>query len=832
MPLHRLSTALGVLTLLGTAACGSGSSGSVAQAASNSIEIVVDGFGVPHVYATDDREAFYGMGWACAHDRFFQMSYERLLIRGRSAEVFGPDAGGGSMSYVLHDLRTRLSGFGRLADEMEQSLDATTRSFLQAYCDGVNDFVQQAGVLHPLFTTFNLPVEPWTPSDCIGAWMRLGRFISGNPRKEAEARHDYDDQIAAGKTQQEALEQVLGSVYFDDPAAVVQQADVPAAVQAQMLAYAQSLGLGPNPVASFNDNAPKFSQAWAVAGSRTTTNETVVFGDPRLPVRVPNTFWEVHIKGATFEVSGVGVPGSPNLLIGSTPHVAWAVTALGMDQADLFELTTDPVNQPGRYLFEGQWVPYETSELETILVKGQASVPFLYRETSWGPKLTRAPGDGIVVQDIDPTEEFAWRWVPHVEPDVVPFEAFLAMYRSQDVDEFGPALAGWNTPPVHCVFGDDTGRIGYWSVGSLPVRNPADVLGGAGSFDGSTNQSRWLGIVPHGLKPWVLDPAAGWLGTANHLPVGAWYPIPFIHHGGHSLRSWRLFERLQHLFPTPASIATPDDVLDIHSDGVWPPARDVVRLGVHLRDQQQFAFTNIAGNTLQVLEPWADAGLDGQLSIDALADGALDPSQAKASTLAIFTGRIPFRSTAVGGAIDAQLIDQFGFGEGGYSAFLRAKVEGLMQVPAVDLTATEAAVIEFSLTDGWNSALALAGPESNWANWYVAEHLNGELANWGNLEGLPPLFHTQGIPVGPVPVAWGETLQSAYQQSYSRFTALGPGTSRIETLMPLGQSDNPASPHWDDQRALWEAIPQVLKAEPFDRTQLVQPTTTTTLNMP
>jgi len=827
----RLAAAL-LCTLPFSPSCGSGSSGSIAPPATGSIEIVSDGYGVPHVYAPSDAEALYGMGWACARDRFFQMSYERLLIRGRMAEFFGPGPAAGSSLYVQHDLRMRLLGFGRLADTMEQTLDAGTRALLQAYCDGVNDYVQQAPSQHPLFQTFGVAIEPWTPSDCIAAWMRIGRFISGNAKTDAKTRHEFEDLVAGGATVQEALDQVLGIVFFDEPSAVVQQSDVPPAVQADMAAYAQSLGIGPNPVSSINRDAPKMSQAWAVAGPRTTTSQSVVVSDPRIPVRSPNAFWECHVQGATFEVGGICMPGSPNFLVGTTPNVAWGVTALGMDQADLFELTTDPTNEPGRYLLDGQWIPYELTAFESVKVKGQADVPYTYRETVWGPKITRGAGDALIVQDIDPDEEFSWRWAPHYEPSVVPFEAFLEMIRAQDVDEFGLALEGWNTPPAHCVFGDSTGRIGYWAVGSVPVRDPDDELGGAGSFDGSTTQSEWLDIVPHDLKPWVLDPASGWLGSANHLAVGSWYPIPFVHHGGHSPRSWRLYERLEHLFPTPTSTATPEAVRDIHTDGGWPPGRDVARLGAHLRDVQQFTFSPAADAALRILEPWADAAGDGLASIDVLADGKLTAALPKTSTLGLFTGRIPFRSSDEGGLIDPSLIAQYGFAEAGYAAFLRDKVAGLLQVPPVDLTPAEADAIEISLADGWTMANTTAGPEAQWASWYLNEHLFGALPSWGNLEGLPPLFQGQPVPVGPVPVAWGQTLQSAFQQSYTRFSALGPGPVRIESLLPLGQSDDPSSPHWDDQRALWEASPQALKAEPFDPTQLPPPTMSTFLDMP
>jgi len=42
---------------------------------------------------------------------------------------------------------------------------------------------------------------------------------------------------------------------------------------------------------------------------------------------------EFHVKGKTFDARGIGMPGSPGLLIGFSKRVAWGLTALGADQA-------------------------------------------------------------------------------------------------------------------------------------------------------------------------------------------------------------------------------------------------------------------------------------------------------------------------------------------------------------------------------------------------------------------------------------------------------------------------------------------------------------------
>ena len=48
-----------------------------------------DHYGVPHVRGETETAAWFGMGYACAQDRLFQMDYDRRRACGRWAEIAG-----------------------------------------------------------------------------------------------------------------------------------------------------------------------------------------------------------------------------------------------------------------------------------------------------------------------------------------------------------------------------------------------------------------------------------------------------------------------------------------------------------------------------------------------------------------------------------------------------------------------------------------------------------------------------------------------------------------------------------------------------------------------
>src|SRR4051794_11972594 len=56
------------------------------------VEIVRDGWGIPHIFAANDEDLFVGFGWAMGQDRLWQLDYLRRKALGRLAEILGPEA--------------------------------------------------------------------------------------------------------------------------------------------------------------------------------------------------------------------------------------------------------------------------------------------------------------------------------------------------------------------------------------------------------------------------------------------------------------------------------------------------------------------------------------------------------------------------------------------------------------------------------------------------------------------------------------------------------------------------------------------------------------------
>jgi len=107
-------------------------------------------WGTPHVFAATDQGAMFGLGYASAEDRHFQMRFNRLVMQGRVTEVFG--ALGGKGAALQNDKQMRTLGAYRAAQAIVGNLGEPTRQLLQAFTDGVNHYTAvNKPRLHPLF---------------------------------------------------------------------------------------------------------------------------------------------------------------------------------------------------------------------------------------------------------------------------------------------------------------------------------------------------------------------------------------------------------------------------------------------------------------------------------------------------------------------------------------------------------------------------------------------------------------------------------------------------------------------------------------------------------
>src|SRR5688572_10351534 len=135
------------------------------------VEILRDRAGVPHVFASSTADLYFGLGFAVAQDRQWQMDRLRRRALGRQAEILGAD-------HVKSDLTHLTVGIDFLAEADAARLTGPTREIAESYVAGVNNYIaQHRQDRPPEFTLLGYEPEPFTVRDVIailrGIWWSL-----------------------------------------------------------------------------------------------------------------------------------------------------------------------------------------------------------------------------------------------------------------------------------------------------------------------------------------------------------------------------------------------------------------------------------------------------------------------------------------------------------------------------------------------------------------------------------------------------------------------------------------------------------------------------------
>lgn len=354
------------------------------------------------------------------------------------------------------------------------------------------------------------------------------------------------------------------------------------------------------------------------------------------------------------------------------------------------------------------------------------------------------------------------------------------MMRAKNAAEFAKAFGDWRFPSANCVYGDRAGHIGYAVLGAVPLRSKrAPDPNGNEATTGRSDADDWQGFVPQALLPNVVDPGGGLLLSANHRPVGSFYKIPLgISTGsmGDTIRSWRLRERLE-----MKEKFSPADVLDVHYDTVNPARREIVRLGLHLRDTKQGELSDETDEALAVLETWFRAGASSDLK----SSGA-----ELATRISTF-----FRFVATPLAL------KYGGGESGLARFLKDAARRIAADPRAAFDEEECAFINTIIEDAWRAAQ----PASDAGNRGRGGRAPGSAQTLGwfdSLDGFGSLDVASDLRQPGITCLDGQTIHSQAGQSYTQFVPLDEVDS-AQTLCPVGHSDRPDSRWRTTTMNLW-----------------------------
>lgn len=518
----------------------------IATGVSDAVTLTRDEHGVTHVHAVSDRDAFFGLGYAHAQDRLWQLELQRRIAQGRLAEIFGRDA-------LSQDAWMRTLGLYTTAESSWNALSPEARESLSAYTAGVNAYLARKPVLPLEFALFGVEPQQWREVDSL-AWSKVFALnLAGNMKNEVT------NWVAA---------QYLAPTQLSDlglpaisPQAIA-EGKVPQGLASLQRKIEDGLRIGGRHVGS---------NAWVVAGSRMRDGRAALANDTHLGLQIPSLWYVASLKGDRLDVAGMTLVGLPVVVFGRNARVAWGGASTMADVQDLYLEQPNPQN-PREYARGGEWKRFEM-RTESIGVKADfpaalrgrvAPVTIEVRLTDIGPIISD------IVGAVD--QPVALKWTG-LEPGDTSYEAFLRANYASDWKSFQSAFEPFVAPALNLVYVDADNNIGALGVGRVPMRSKGDGRMPVPAWSGDF---RWNGNVPFAEWPQQFNPPGGIIVTANDGPAGP--------DGGHFISAdWaspHRAARIRELLQRNDSALSLDDFQRVQADTVDNGAVDLL---AHLR---------------------------------------------------------------------------------------------------------------------------------------------------------------------------------------------------------------------------------------------------------
>lgn len=501
------------------------------------VEVVRDQWGVPHISAGSETDAYFALGYVMAQDRLFQLELLRRVASGELAELLGPPL-------VRIDKVARSFQLREKAEETVQNTrtdNPALAALADAFCAGVNHF-QDTGPLPFEFTVLGITPRPFTPVDSLVVAAILPITFADALRAEVISTtliEKFPDLPMADLFPGYSLEDLPESIMESPEEATEwlkehpmrrpsEAYEKPVFTGGEKLAVASAVKFL-EPFLGINNGGGRAlgSNSWILGPSRTVHGKPILANDPHITFSNPGVWYEAHVTFGETDLYGLYLPLIPLALIAHTPRIAWGLTMFSNDDVDLYRERFDPQN-PDRVLYKGEWTEVKRVR-ELIKVRFGQDVDASLRVTPHGPVITDLFRMLNHYDGPDISMSWVWQRVPYTD-----LEGLYRMNRARNYDEFAAAMPLFTSPGLNISYVDGEGNIAWWAAGKIVLRPPH--LNHKTLHDGASGRDEILGFLPFEDNPHLKNPECGFIITANNLstvkPVGPmeqfegyWQPV-------------------------------------------------------------------------------------------------------------------------------------------------------------------------------------------------------------------------------------------------------------------------------------------------------------------
>ncbi len=461
------------------------------------VSVTYDPYGIPHIEAAEETDAFRVLGYVHAQDRLWQMELLRRVAVGGLSEVFGKDLIATDQFFLslgIDDATAKTVG--------ELDPDSQVAILSQAYLDGINQFIDEGPTPVEFYLT-GLEKKPFVLKDVYNAVGYMA-FSFAMAHKTDPLLTTIRDSIGVAYLEDleidsspatEWIKNYTGEEVNNASAMVSQVSEVLAKV----------------PVPQFIG-----SNSWVLGPEKTKNGKVIFANDPHIGFAQPSVWYEAHIKTPSYEKYGYHLAGVPFPLLGHDYKMAYGFTMFENDDIDFFYETLNQKDST-QYKTSDGWKTFEVIS-KTIKVKDEKDHVFTYKKTVRGPVL-----NGIANQ-VQGAAPISMDWI-YTKGENEVMEALYGISHAKNIDEFRNALPRIHAPGLNTMYGDAEGNVAWWA--SAKLYQLGDSTNTKFIMDGSRGQDKKVRYLEFSENPRAVNPPWHYVYSANNQPdsiAGMVYP--------------------------------------------------------------------------------------------------------------------------------------------------------------------------------------------------------------------------------------------------------------------------------------------------------------------
>lgn len=475
---------------------------------SNEVKVYRDSYAIPHIYATNESDLYYAVGYTMAQDRMWQMDLLRRVTQGRLSEILGKDQ-------ANTDLLMRALRIQEKSEKILAGLNPEIVSSLEAFSKGVNWYIKT----HPLPPEFKLlqyQPDEWEPVHSINLIGYMAWDLSMGWKTEY-----FLHQLRA-EVSDEKIAALIPDLTKHKTAVYPEFGDIKTSTDNTLLSATQKLkDLG---IEIFNG-----SNNWAVSGEKSKTGLPLLANDMHLGLFSPGIWYQMQmcVEGKV-NVTGVVLPGQPFVIAGHNQKIAWGMTNVMVDDLDFY---AEKLNEDStKYWFDGAWKNLNVKK-EIINTKEGQPIEKTLRFTHRGPIVNRFKNEKEIPLSI--------RWLGNEQSNEI--RTVYLLNRAKNWNDFRDAVRTFRSVSQNIVYADVDGNIGLQCSAGVPIR----IGSGIQIYPGDSSKYDWKGMVPFEELPFEFNPERGYVSSANNKTVAEDYPYYVSHWFATPSRIDRIREMLE-----------------------------------------------------------------------------------------------------------------------------------------------------------------------------------------------------------------------------------------------------------------------------------------------